>query len=678
MILGLEIGMLVLGILALVKGKLTLSKSLVVEGVAARIAGFIFLLPIPLAFVVGFAIGFNQGLRGKAYDASQFQWTMIGVELACVAGCFVLGVVIALAVGGSSTGKRRSTREGSPTHSWRLGRLRQEEEIPEVLPCDEPVAAKRSPPSRGIQARSGKVPAAGLRSASLAPAGKKEQAAPEAPRRLPIGWIVAGAVLVGVVLIGVGLTFLYVVWTAEVDRQQALARQQAQLQVLQAESARAQAEAEMRRARAEADAAEMKRQEAARIKMRAEEAARAEQRRLEVLRLEKERQEKARRDAEEVAARADKTAEERLKRLSMTPIRLVIPASQPGTGSLTVTRSQGDGCTWASLPLARTGEAGSERPRVPALRNNVIGTAWAADGRSFYTLTGGGELRRFSYPGLQELRKISFKQPCQALAFCKLGLLITVLGLQELWLVDRDGLAVTRRFRISELDRVLTGPGLDVAYIYCRSTLTVGDGGWLPVRLSLEDGTLALLTLKPNPAVRPAVPFESRRCVALSPDGQWLFAGGGTLQRYRIDGTTVTPDASAPEEAESGARHPICVSSDGQWVCYPVGISGRDRRSAGNRVYHTADLSRPAFTFPLGEFPRVVGYDPVGKRIFAQDIVRPLLVYDQKGIKVGEHPLGKTRGGYNILQYAVHPSDGRTLLLRTGDELILVELTPAS
>ena len=44
----LAIGMLIAGIVALIRGKFQLTKASVVEGVPARIIGVIFLLPLPL------------------------------------------------------------------------------------------------------------------------------------------------------------------------------------------------------------------------------------------------------------------------------------------------------------------------------------------------------------------------------------------------------------------------------------------------------------------------------------------------------------------------------------------------------------------------------------------------------------------------------------------------------
>ena len=57
MILGMEIGLAIFGLIALVKGKMTVSKNKVVVGAAARLLGLLALTPLPAAllFVVLYA-----------------------------------------------------------------------------------------------------------------------------------------------------------------------------------------------------------------------------------------------------------------------------------------------------------------------------------------------------------------------------------------------------------------------------------------------------------------------------------------------------------------------------------------------------------------------------------------------------------------------------------------------
>ena len=87
MILGAEIGLLILGIPALVTGQLTLTKTRVVEGTAARLLAIIALLPLPLVMVVGMVVGAVVVLQGGDPTLSSMRWTFTLIELAIVVGC---------------------------------------------------------------------------------------------------------------------------------------------------------------------------------------------------------------------------------------------------------------------------------------------------------------------------------------------------------------------------------------------------------------------------------------------------------------------------------------------------------------------------------------------------------------------------------------------------------------
>lgn len=80
-ILIIEILMGLVGLWALIGGKIKLSRNLAMEGKNVRIAGILFLLPVPLAFVYGLV----QTARGGSMTA--------------VTGCEFLLVFLALAFG---------------------------------------------------------------------------------------------------------------------------------------------------------------------------------------------------------------------------------------------------------------------------------------------------------------------------------------------------------------------------------------------------------------------------------------------------------------------------------------------------------------------------------------------------------------------------------------------------
>jgi hypothetical protein len=90
MILGAEIGMLFVGIMALTKGKLILSKKRVVMAPLSRRLAVICLLPNPLAYIATGFVHFHFVRRGWSVGNNSFFWTVTAVEGAIVLGCMAL------------------------------------------------------------------------------------------------------------------------------------------------------------------------------------------------------------------------------------------------------------------------------------------------------------------------------------------------------------------------------------------------------------------------------------------------------------------------------------------------------------------------------------------------------------------------------------------------------------
>src|SRR5262249_35014620 len=97
MILGLEIGLIVAGLIVLVTGKFKLGKDRIATGAAARIAGAVFLLPFPVAFAIGFIIALVRASEGKSSDSADLKLTLGMIELGVCIVCALLGFGIALA-----------------------------------------------------------------------------------------------------------------------------------------------------------------------------------------------------------------------------------------------------------------------------------------------------------------------------------------------------------------------------------------------------------------------------------------------------------------------------------------------------------------------------------------------------------------------------------------------------
>jgi len=99
MILGVEIAMLVVGLLALVRGRMTISKTKVVTGTAARLLGLLALTPLPVAFA---AVALYVAVSGVG-DPERFlednKLTLMLIEAGVVIGIAILVFGIGAAIG---------------------------------------------------------------------------------------------------------------------------------------------------------------------------------------------------------------------------------------------------------------------------------------------------------------------------------------------------------------------------------------------------------------------------------------------------------------------------------------------------------------------------------------------------------------------------------------------------
>jgi hypothetical protein len=92
--------MLIAGLYALVAGKLQISSgSARLEGTAARVAGVILLLPLPLSFGAGALIGMIWVMQGKnVAELKTNQGLLVGTEALIVLGCLVTAIFVGSAL----------------------------------------------------------------------------------------------------------------------------------------------------------------------------------------------------------------------------------------------------------------------------------------------------------------------------------------------------------------------------------------------------------------------------------------------------------------------------------------------------------------------------------------------------------------------------------------------------
>jgi S1-C subfamily serine protease len=350
------------------------------------------------------------------------------------------------------------------------------------------------------------------------------------------------------------------------------------------------------------------------------------------------------------------------------------PAGQPpAVGAVKVPEAQGTGEELAGQPRTvgdltitdlklRTADA------VPCL-------CWARDGKSFFFLEPGGVLRRVALDGFKELKRLDLGRRCGWLALSAEGLVLTVTDLQEVWLLDVNGLRVKSRVPVPSVSRAVSSPALSVAVALSNSPPPIGS-------------SLSVLDLKKGVAAGQFTGNDTRgRLVPtgfsspmVSPDGKYLFVQGGMEQlcRLRITGTRLKFEEAGQRIAQGRVVN-IQVSADSAFVCLPCGggnynqLGLKDHPEVGTYstyVYPVTNLNKPAFTLAQGPYPMAVGFDPKAGLVYGQNLDHQLIVFGGAGVKLKEYQLNN---GREVRQFLVHPA-GRKLLVLTDAKLSYVEL----
>ncbi|MGD9007269.1 MAG: hypothetical protein PVG41_05075 [Desulfobacteraceae bacterium] len=90
MIFGAQIGLLIYGIIAIIRGQYSMRKGRKVIGSKARLLGAVCMAPIPLAMIAGTVIGF---LNPDAVIAGELKGLIAGIEIAILI-CTILSLIL--------------------------------------------------------------------------------------------------------------------------------------------------------------------------------------------------------------------------------------------------------------------------------------------------------------------------------------------------------------------------------------------------------------------------------------------------------------------------------------------------------------------------------------------------------------------------------------------------------
>jgi hypothetical protein len=288
-----------------------------------------------------------------------------------------------------------------------------------------------------------------------------------------------------------------------------------------------------------------------------------------------------------------------------------------------------------------------------------------AKGTVLFALEAGGVVRRISVPEFKETRRLDVERKCSSLAVCAEGLLVTVSDAQEVWVLDPDKLTVKRKIDVPSAKQTASALGLSVAFTSGKDELYV---------LDVKAGKAA--PYKPKEKVSNLIGYNNP---VVTPDGKYLFTAGNFEQmlRFGIANGALKFEEESQRIAQGQIVAGIQVSPDSKYVCYPAGggnysgLKGHpDVKPYSTYVYPVDNVNKPAFTLEQGAYPGVVGFDPEGKRIYAQNFEHPLQVFSATGVKKKEYNFGNAK---DVRQYLVHPGGNRLLLL-TDMDLSWIEL----
>lgn len=624
MIIGAEIGLLIMGLIAIVTGRLPVGPGRVVRGAPARYLGVVALLPFPVAFGIGFGLGYILALQGVVLQKET--WNVIGIAIEVPLLAMFVGLITTL-------GRKLSEEEAVAAKPAGLdpdfasGRRRQAPDAAGAEPGSGAVPDwwhEADAPSSGKARLSlifglgslaltlfASIPAFVLGVSSLVDI--KNSGGRIRGKGTAIAGVILGAIgsVSGLFVLSLLLPFLQKepggggppVVAAPVP-----AFQPGQPQV------------------------QRKRQRPPQPVLGAA-------------------PEIARGPAPDVAAPAPRVVEARKNRFE---------ASDAAAAFAIATRPEAPRTPLGSDPR-RVRDAAVTTLKVEA--KAVVPCAfWSHDGRAFFVLEGeAGLLRRVATEGLVEERRWEVGRPCTWISPSAEGLLLAV-GEREVWVLDPATFAVRKQIAAPTARVVASAPSLSVAFVT----------GKRPDALGVIDLKAGKVVREYDPRSFPEQPNVGYNHLVVTPDGKFVFSEGmERLLRFAVKGDELEFGEASPRIAQNGRR--IDVSPDSSLVALPSGGGNYEAGPYTTNVYKVADLATPEVKIASGAYPQALGFDPKAGKIYAQNNADPLIVFGMGGVKESSYKLAARGSSDSPRQFAVHP-DGRKLLASSSSALWYVDL----
>lgn len=266
-----------------------------------------------------------------------------------------------------------------------------------------------------------------------------------------------------------------------------------------------------------------------------------------------------------------------------------------------------------------------------------------------------GLLYKVAVPSGKVVEKKDFGVKLEWMDMSAEGLLISVPGKDELWVVDSK-LEIRGKLPMPFIQQAASSPRLSIA-------LVSSSKSEVPLRMvALKTGRVIPL---PSPGGKFGRSLGNRPVVAAN--GTLAFSEDGqTMIRFGIRANRVIPLDSVHS---GGNPRRIHVSPDSKYVARPAGGGNPGLRGYSTAIYSTQTLAKPETVIDGGAYPTAVGFDPVAERIYTGSVDYPLIVATTGGVKRGEYKIGRE----TPLQYLAHPEGNKILIIAT-DQISYVEL----
>ena len=304
-------------------------------------------------------------------------------------------------------------------------------------------------------------------------------------------------------------------------------------------------------------------------------------------------------------------------------------------------------------------------PSVDRGVKNFGPMVWSPDGQWFYLLDENNVVYKVDGKSLEQVARLDTGAACSGMSLSSEGLVVGLSGLQALWILDADTLAVKRQIPVDTVRMIAASPTSSVGYAASAEGLYVVDlrGG----RPLFFVDKMRLPGASSTVEVTWSGAFIS---MCASEDGQYLFtANGKGLNRLRIAGDHLIWEQSTGDIYQ-GYQYDLCLSKDGKWVTVPTDAGNRLVGSAV-AVFDSKDLQRPALVIQRrGHLLTAVAFDPKTGNIYAAEKNR-LDVFGPRGgwLKRLDWPHGTPH------HISVHPG-GELIAVWSREKLVVLDFKP--